>query len=283
MIAFRPVIRCLALVLSALALASCTAPRLVYPRLDWLVSWKLGQYVRLDPAQERRFERDFDALWHWHQTQELARYGADLRELAAAAASPFSAQDVAAWTQRLERHSQRLLEHAMPGACALAASLSPAQRGQVLQRMDERIEAARDEHIEDRSEDEQREHAARRLRRTLQRWVGDLAPAQRDLVEQWSQARPQRLREWIAEREHWRDRFARTMESSGDARFCTDLQQLVLHPGDEPDGDLVNEAAARHWHDFLATFSATLLPAQREHLRRRLLDLAADFESLHAS
>jgi hypothetical protein len=264
-----------------LCLAACAAPQIAYQKLDWLASWKLGQYVDLDRAQEREFESGFRELWDWHRVSELGGYGQDLRELARAAQQPMSSDDVRAWALRAEAHSQRLLERAMDPACALLSGFDDEQRDSVLERIAHNIDEDAEEYL-DGSEPQIRKQARKRMRKSLERWVGDLDDRQEAMLDAWSQARPQRYREWIAERRQWRARLAAVLDRRATPGFCESLQTLVLRPREEHDGDLVNEANARVWIDFLASFSETLDERQREHLRDELVELASDFEALQA-
>jgi hypothetical protein len=265
----------------SLCLAACAAPQIAYQRLDWLASWKLGQYVDLDGAQERKFESEFRELWDWHRVTELGGYGQDLRELAKAAQQPMSSGDVRGWALRAEAHSQRLLERAMDPACALLSGFDDEQRDSVLKRIAHNIDEDAEEYL-DASEPEIRKQARKRMRKSLERWVGDLDDRQEAMLDAWSQTRPQRYREWIEERRQWRERLAAVLDQRATPAFCESLQTLVLHPREEQDGDLVNEANARVWIDFLASFSETLDEQQREHLRDKLVELASDFEALQA-
>lgn len=269
----------IAILVAAVSLAACAAPQVAYRKLDWLASWKLGQYVELDPVQAQAFETDFRALWDWHRASELDGYGQDLRALAQAAQQPMSRQDVRHWAKRAEDHSQRVIERALDPACGLLASFDDAQRDSVLERIDHNIDEDAEEYL-DGSEQEIRRLARKRMRKGLERWVGELDERQEALLDAWAATRPQRYREWIEERRRWRDRLAAVLDRRGEPGFCGRLQALVLHPRGAQDGDLVNEANAQAWIDFLASFSATLDARQREHLHDRLVGLARDFEAL---
>jgi hypothetical protein len=266
-------------VLPALLLAACAAPQVAYQKLDWLASWKLGQYVALDAAQERTFETGFRELWDWHRATELGGYGQDLRELAEAAQQPMSSHEIRGWATRAENHSQRVLERAIDPACGLLSSFDDAQRDSVLQRIERNIDKDAEKYLE-ASESQIRKDARKRLRRSLERWVGDLDDRQEAMLDAWSQTRPQRYREWIHERRQWHARLAGILDQRAAPDFCGRLHALVLHPRDEQDGDLVNETNAGAWFDFLASFSETLNEDQRTHLREALVGLASDFEAL---
>lgn len=272
----------LGLVFLAALCVSCTAPKVAYQRLDWLASWKLGQYVDLKAPQERRFEASFKQLWDWHRAQELAGYSHDLRELAQAAQAPITAEGVRGWADRVDAHSRRVMDRAGPAACELMASFDSSQRDSVLGRIDQGIAEDVEEYLEPPVETV-RKGARKRLRKSLVRWVGDLEPAQEAMVERWSQVRPQRYAEWIAERRRWRDRFAAVLDQRGDPGFCERIKSLLVQPDADQgrDADLVNQRNAQGWFEFLAGFSATLDQRQRAHLRDRLVELADDFDSLH--
>lgn len=263
----------------ALLGCACAAPHIAYQKLDWLASYKLGQYVDLDAAQERAFETDFRKLWDWHRATELPGYGEDLRELAQATQRPMSSAQVRAWAQRAEAHSQRLLERAMDPACALLSSFDQEQRDSLLERIAHNIDEDAAEYL-DAPEPDIRKQALKRIRQSLERWVGDLDDRQEAMLEAWSQTRPQRYRQWIEERRRWRERLAGVLERRTEPDFCDRLQTLVLRPREQQEGDLVNEAHAHVWFAFLASFSATLDESQREHLRGKLVELASDVEAL---
>ena len=167
----------------------------------------------------------------------------------------------------------------MDPACTLLSSFDDEQRDSVLKRIAHNIDEDAEEYL-DASEPEIRRQAHKRMRKSLERWIGDLDDRQEAMLDAWSQTRPQRYREWIEERRQWRERLAIVLDRRAAPGFCDSLQALVLHPREEKDGDLVNEASARAWIDFLAAFSATLDERQREHLRDKLVELAGDFEAL---
>lgn len=275
---FRPrtviVILCLATLL-----VSCASPRLAYPRLDWLAAWKLGQYVKLDASQEQRFEAAFGELWDWHRREELPRYGADLRALAARVEHPLATQDVAHWAQRTEAHSQRLLARGLPAACSLMAGFNDAQRDSVLAKVDERLVDDREKYL-DGDEARQRKAAATRTRQFLERWIGGLSAPQEAMVARWSATRPARLRQWLEQRQRWRSRFAAALEQRAQPGFCAQLEPLFLRPGEAGDGAWVEQPHAQPWFTFLAEVSSTLSERQRTHLRDKLLAYADDTQHL---
>ena len=274
----RSALRRLLVVVLAASLCACAAPQIAYKKLDWLASWKLGQYVDLKSAQERQFESGFQQLWDWHRATELAEYTSDLRALAQRTQSPMSAAEVRQWADRATDHSRRVVARAAPPACELMASFDDTQRDSVLERIDKDIADDVEEYL-DPPVAQVRKDARKRMRKTLTRWVGHLEPAQEAMLDGWSEVRPQRYGEWIAERRRWRDRLAGVLDQRTQPQFCEQLRGLLL-PEREHDADLVNQQNAQTWFNFLSAFSATLDARQREHLQGKLLELAKDFDAL---
>ena len=64
------------------AFAGCSAARLAYERLDWLVRWELGRYVSLTTEQRTVFDGAFATFWRWHRQEELPLWVEELRTLA---------------------------------------------------------------------------------------------------------------------------------------------------------------------------------------------------------
>lgn len=266
----------------AALIGACSAPRLAYERAGWLAELRLGQYVDLDAAQEKLFEAEFDALWQWHRREELPRYRNDLRAMAATVGEPQSAAQLAEWATRAETHLQRSLQRALPMSCALVTSFDVAQQASILARLDERLRKDRERYLEP-SPTEQQAEARKRMRRNLERWVGALDAEQARRLEAFADTRPARWSAWIAQRERWRARLAEAFAQPRDALFCAALQPLFLNPGRDAGALRTAEANTREWFEFLAAFSHTLSPAQREHLRAKLIALAEDVEQLQAS
>lgn len=263
---------------------ACSAPRLAYERLDWLASWQLSKYTKLDAGQQRRFDTDFKALWVWHRQTELLRYASDLRELAQASQRPVNTALLTAWAQRGDAHWQRLLIKLAPAACAQLTALSEAQVSSLLRRVDRDIAARADELVKP-DEAVVRKQAERRLHKSLKRWLGDLNDEQRGRVARWSAERELTYAAWLDQRRLWRSHWAEVLARRHSSAFCTQAQALFAHSAQSSGGGALftrYDGNRAGWLMFLVQISATLNSAQRQHLRQELLDLAEDFESLAA-
>ena len=63
-----------------LFLTGCSA-KLVYNYADWLIFWKIGDYVELNSEQKKVLENKVEELQNWHRTEELPYYSALLKQL----------------------------------------------------------------------------------------------------------------------------------------------------------------------------------------------------------
>ena len=274
----------LAAALAAIALlASCSATKLAYNRLDWLVAWEVGKYVDLEGPGKVRFKEGFASLWHWHRSTQLAAYAADLRELAGAVGGTLTREQIEEFRLRAAAHGERLVDEALPAAAGVLAALSDAQVEGLLRKLARQRAEEADEDAE-RTPEETRKLYARNAVRGLKRWFGSASEAQAALVREWAASRRDDPALWQRYGEQWGQALERTLAARAEPDFEARLRAVLDDP-ELPDRDAVRELTAHNrdrYLDLLAALSPTLSDAQRRHLQERLLDLAEDFEDLAA-
>ena len=111
----------------------------------------------------------------------------------------------------------------------------------------------------------------------------DLDPAQQPLIEQSSQWQRQYYASWLDYQEVWVQAVEKTLAARGTPEFERGLVLVLLNGDELGDGrfrQYLADSRARSVTWF-AALSASLTPRQREELRGRLSDLAADLEALH--
>lgn len=275
--------RVVIVLLLALLIAACSAPRLVYDRLDWLAAWQLAKYVELDPAQRQRFDSDLARVQAWHRAGELPRYSRDLAALSVDLREPLSATQIEGWSERINAHWNQLIAHAAPAVCGQLASFSDAQVASLLERVDRNIDENAED-LADKTEAQIRKDNEKRLVKTLRRWIGDLDSAQRSRVSTWNAERKLTHLAWIDHRRQWRDRLATALAARRSAPFCAQIQTLLTRSDPVTGSDLQtrHDSTRASWTDFLASFSTALNARQSEHLRLELLELREDLDVLAA-
>lgn len=273
--------RRLLLLLCAACIAGCSATQFAYQRLDFLARWELDKYVDMTPEQRTRFDVEFGLFWDWHRRSELPRYAATLRQIAARTDTPPDAAELARWSEQYGALWNDALEHLMPLFCSLGGSLSDAQVRSLLARADDDLADYAEDAVDGRETD-LRDRAERSLNKSLRRWLGDLTPEQRQRLHEWNRTRPWIAPEWLAFRRSWRDALADTLAARQAPGFCPRLSSLVMG-GDAlwTETQRADFAANRErWLALFADLGPSLTPAQRQHLRKQLLGLAADLDAL---
>lgn len=119
--------RIIGLALLTLALAGCSAVRVVHGQLPDLAYWWLDGYVDFNELQTPRMRRELAALHAWHRSEELPRYADLLRRVQQLAAGPVTPEQVCEVAAIARDHLAAVARQAEPGAAWLAHSLTPAQ------------------------------------------------------------------------------------------------------------------------------------------------------------
>jgi len=274
-----------ALAASAVALlASCSATKFAYNRLDWLVSWEIGKYVELEGPSKVLFDSGLASLWQWHRSTQLAAYARDLREIAAAASGPVTPEQIRGYVQRASDHGQRLFEEAIPPTAKVLQALGDEQVKGLLQKMaGERREEAEED--AERSPEASRKRSTRNVSRSMRRWLGGLSDAQHALVRDWAAARRDDPALWKRYGEQWGQSFEQTLAARARPDFEARLREVFGDP-QLPDSAAIEELGSHNRENYiglLAKLAPTLTGEQRRHLRKKLIGLAGDLEELAAS
>ena len=277
----RPLKR-LACCCAVLLLAACSATRLGYNHLDELLHWEVSSYVDLDPQQQRLFDAELQSLWLWHRHTQLPLYAAELRRLAGLVqADALSREQFDTASAHIAGYWKDLVAQALPGYARVNAALSDAQVADMLRRIGKEVERKARKR-QKQSAEQRRQHRIDAMNDTLRDWIGRPNARQRQLVEQWAdqvrytadgQTRQQRAR---------LDSYAALLASRTQPGFAQRMGAFILAPEADQDPQAPEAVERGRWLQLLADIAATLEPAQREHLRKRLLGYAADFEALAA-
>jgi hypothetical protein len=272
----------MAMLLGALA-TGCSLVQALYNRVDWLVGHELARYVELDAAQQRLFHSGIGELWSWHRRVELPAYARDLRELAQASAQPLDQAQAEGYAQRYVDVWFRVLRHGQPATCALLATLSDSQVQDVMDEAQKDLDRYQRSYIRP-GEARVREDSERKQLKTLQRWLGPVDPAQRELLHRWAFERPFLPPAWLDYRRAWRQQLGEVLAARRDPQFCERFGTLMLDPAARMPETLRRQSQdnQRAWATLLSQLSATLTDPQRAHLRDQLLALAGDFDRLGA-
>ena len=271
-------------VMAALAVVGCSATRLVYQRLDWLMAWRLHDYVSLNVAQKAEFKRDFSGIWQWHRSHELPLYARDLREMAAGLGSPATPEQVASYSAHFEESWERLMEKTVSGVCDVVRSLDDAQAREILDGVDDDIVKFTEEYVRP-SPEELRRNSEKRSAKWVRRWTGPLNPRQQELLHRWGGERRALGAAWLEQRRQWRQQLEQTLRQRSATPDCAQFRPLFVTPLATARKVLADDLAYNEalWNHLIADMVNAMDARQHKYARGELLDFAAELEELAAT
>lgn len=276
--------------LAALALAACsTGMRLGYNNADTLLLYSLGGYVSLTPEQEALVKERAGALVGWHRSTQLRDYAQFIEQARGKlAAGPVSAQEVLAFNEAINARMALIGERAAPDVARLALTLSPEQVERLQRRFADDAAKARREAVKSTDNGSPDERARKYVERA-EYWFGSVTPAQRALLREELQRRPDGNAGWRAERERRQQELLRLLrrmqdERPDEATATAWVRRYFAQLREPPDAERRRELLALRTAnaELIAQLVNSATPEQRATLSQRLAGFAEDFTALAA-
>ncbi|MBU1332385.1 MAG: hypothetical protein KJ884_19785 [Gammaproteobacteria bacterium] len=266
------------LVLLPVLVSACSQVGLAYRNLDWLVPWRLNDYLSLDSTQQAWLKPRVQQHLTWHCSQELPRYLDWLNETQRLVTGPApSAEQLLARFADVDAAIKRLTVEVTPTAIELLKGLNDSQVEALYAAMDE-------DNVEDRQDflepDLATQHLERaeRLEDRLRNWLGRLNAEQQARVTTWAEGLGEQNRYWLENRARWQDAFRQSMAQRDQPDFGERLTHLLQNREAYYSDDY--RAAYPRSRAALASLFSDLLAqatdAQRERLGHHLRDLQRD-------
>lgn len=281
-----PAVKTLLLLLClSLLISACSRAGLAYRNLDWLVPWRLNDYLNLNSQQQAWLKPRLQTHLQWHCSAELPRYIDWLHttESILAQPQPDSAQLLEQFAQ-FDAALKRIGVEITPTAIELLQGLSEQQVSELYAAIDE-------DNLEDRQDfldpplatqiSERRERMQERLRG----WLGRLNTAQTDHIAAWANGLGEQNRLWLENRQLWQAELRKVVAERNSADFAERLTPLLQ----QRESFYSDEYRASYGRarQALATLFSQLLSssdeAQRERLSHRLRDLRRDLAEQQCS
>ncbi|MEW7867014.1 DUF6279 family lipoprotein [Aeromonas diversa] len=258
-------------------LVGCST-RLIYNWLDWAIVWQLDDYFSLTRDQRSALDREVSGLMRWHRKSEIPAYGAQLKGLSEAVASPMTTAQVDKHLAALEGDLDRLIADAMPRAVRLAEQLTDAQLQRFLKERRQKLAQKREEFRRNPREQELREFTEK-MNTRLTFWIGEVKPAQAPLVARWVEWQYELYGPWLDYQLHWWDELEQVVRLKGTPEFAPAFERL-LASGDSLMGGRYTGYTAQSRQrtvQWLSDLSQSLDLSQRAHLYGLLKGYADDF------
>jgi len=274
-----PAVKTLLLLLClSLLISACSRAGLAYRNLDWLVPWRLNDYLNLDSQQQAWLKPRLQTHLQWHCSAELPRYIDWLKttENILAQPQPDSAQLLEQFAQ-FDAALKRIGIEVTPTAIELLQGLSEQQVRELYAAMDE-------DNLEDRQDfldpplATQISERQTRMQERLRPWLGRLNTAQTEHIATWANSLGEQNRLWLENRQLWQAELRKVVAERDSADFAERLTRL-LQQRESFYSDEYRASYGRS-RQALATLFSQLLSnsdeAQRERLSHRLRDLRRD-------
>ncbi|YCH23042.1 DUF6279 family lipoprotein [Pseudomonas sp. D1-3] len=261
-----------------LLVSACSKAGLAYRNLDWVISWRVDQYLDLDSQQKAWFKPKLQEHLAWHCSTELPRYvdwlqrTQDLLQEPTPDASQLEAQMIEA-----EQAFHAVVQQTNPTAVALLADLRPEQVERLYARMEKGNVEDRQKFLEPPLQTQISERAER-LEKRLSPWFGSLNETQRARIGQWASERRDQNRLWLENRARWQSEFRSVLDQRDAEDFAQRMNQVLENRRGAHD-EQATQAYEQSRQAMAALLSDLLAAAddkQRTQVNQRIASLQSD-------
>ncbi len=275
----------LVLILTLVLATGCSFTRLGYQNLEWMINWKLRDYVSLNREQKRWLGAEIKNHHAWHCRSELPRYRAHLLALRDTALDPsIQAAELSQFVPIWEQEVSRTLRRMSPTLGTLLVSLEEDQIRGLEQNLARQNRDLHERYLAP-SMDRQTRERSQRAQERIEAWLGRLTPTQRERVDLWAAELEGSAAVWLENREHWQHRFLELLKQRGQPGFEEAVEQLLLQPENywTQAYRAQREKQAVRLSEMLAEILAIAEPRQRQHLERRADSLVQDLDNIRCA
>lgn len=273
--------RRLLIVAFIVVLSGCSV-RFAYNWLDWIIPWRIDDYVDLNRSQEKALDRLIEQTLVWHRQNEIPHYLEHIESLTAALRQPMTAEQIEHQLDRFEQHWTRLYNHLLPDFIPLIQTLSDEQVRQILAQVDEDERELRQEY-DDMTVEERIERSNKRVLKSFKKRIGKLTDAQVAMVETYNDKRHRSLTYWFSYRDRYIEILAEGLQQRDDTELLRHHLRILLIDYDQLKSpqhvELIEYNRQLSWA-LLADMQHSLSTKQSNKLLDQLEDLHKDFSYL---
>lgn len=221
-------LRPLVLFLCLCALTSCSSTRLAYSNLNWLISWKTGDYIPLTSTQKNWLSTRVDEHLDWHCSIEIPDYRSLLANLQTTLAlDDLQASSLIDQIPQFEPAVDRVLLEIAPTMAELFQQLDDSQVAALEANLAEQHQEMQEKFVAPDSKT-QAEERSERLEKRLRRWLGRLNESQRQRIASWSVDMEGQNQLWLDNRQHWQQQLLATLQSRSEPGFTAQITDLLI-------------------------------------------------------
>ncbi|MFM2600670.1 DUF6279 family lipoprotein [Vibrio fortis] len=199
--------RYLAVILASLATFGC-ATKFAYNNIDWFIISYIEDLVPLNSVQESELENRLQDLQQWHKSTQLPLYIQQINNIQQQKRQSITADFIQQQGDEIRTHIRTIVTEFSPDIYALSLQLSPEQDQEFL----ENFRAKQKEYYDERlslDDKEAREYYSERVRKRVERWLGDISSEQDTIIKNWAN-------EWVNTNPDWHQYQKNTYQAVSD-------------------------------------------------------------------
>jgi len=263
--------RFLVLMLSVLLVSGCSLGMLSYRNADWLLAYKIDDWVNLTAEQKTWLRPRLTQLQVWHRSHELGHVQRLLRDSHLLAAGAPKEDEIQAIYTASVLTLNRTLEQLLPDTLLLLSRLEPAQIAYLERKLaKDNQKLAKDIVL---TPDARRSLRAKKAVKQFEGWFGRLSTTQEaDLIKRVD-ALPLLDEMRLNNRQRWQTELLELLKSKPDSKlFSAELRSLMLDPQRrrDPVYDQAWKLQQQEWVSIVAWIVKHASPAQKARLQKKL-------------
>ncbi len=185
----------------AVVLAGCST-QFTYNRLDWLISWYMGDYIDLDREQKVMFRQRLEPLLEWHRHEELLGYVQILEGIEKDLEGELSGETVGLWVEDITTAIERVESRMLLLMIDIGSDMSDEQIDDFQGKLWKSQEKYRKKYLQ-RDDTEYRKENRENLAKNLRRFMGRLNDAQKETLVEAMQDIQRFDVTWLDDRQQW--------------------------------------------------------------------------------
>ncbi|WP_299011439.1 DUF6279 family lipoprotein [uncultured Shewanella sp.] len=265
-----------------LILTGCST-KTSYYFLDWIIEWKVEEYVSLNSQQSRQLEKALDDFLYWHRSNELILYSRQLQhisnQLKQGALTP------TLWLKEVNQakaHGYRAFKTLLPSITPIIASFSDKQVMELLDNIEQNQLDLKAKYI-DKSKQEVLNDADDRVQKAFKKWLGSLSQAQKKAIHEFNLQRVLTFPQWQVYRQVWLEQFALALMKRHDQVYLSNRLMTLVTKSDQFKSEQLQKDSTKN----VTAFGALLIKVhdlgsvkQKKRFNKKLDELINDLAQM---
>ena len=272
------------IVVLILLLTGCS-PKMLYPRLDWIIPWYVDDYITLDRHQTNNVNSRLSFQLDWHCRTQLSQYAEFLRIIQQdvnIGDQPMTVERLRYYNLQLAHYWNSLILRIGPDIVDILASTSDQQIAELFDNLEKNNRDKEKRYVELPPEKIvlNRQY---RMQKRLRYWFSSLTESQKQAVAEWSQGLEPIAADWIAHRRLVQKKARLLLDDrTRSVDFAYEFLEFITNTQNlrsinyQQKIDINTDKTL----NLLANLSNTLTDQQKTHFLNRLQKLVADLDHL---